>query len=141
MIMCTVCECFNHVTISPKYVSTLWTRQADPDSAQAASKLLRRSEDLQDGLDRGSCHTGLIPYDNNMSTLRLSYRALGRVEEGTGGLTGELPSQIYQLYFSLSDLTYSRSRFASREDRGSRGELSAAVRCENNLEIRILTFG
>ena len=93
MIMCTVCECFNHVTISPKYVSTLWTRQADPDSAQAASKLLRRSEDLQDGLDRGSCHTGLIPYDNNMSTLRLSYRALGRVEEGTGGLTGEIPSQ------------------------------------------------
>ena len=102
MIMCTVCECFNHVTISPKYVSTLWTRQADPDSAQAASKLLRRSEDLQDGLDRGSRHTGLlISYDTSkMSTLRLSYRALGRVEEGTGGLTGELPSQIYQLYFS-----------------------------------------
>ena len=102
MIMCTVCECFNHVTISPKYVSTLWTRQADPDSAQAASKLLRRSEDLQDGLDRGSRHTGLlISYDNSkISTLRLSYRALGRVEEGTGGLTGELPSQIYQLYFS-----------------------------------------
>ena len=127
--------------ISPKNVAILWTRQADPDSAQAASKLLRRSEDLQDGLDRGSRHTGLISYDRKMSTLRLSYRALGRVEEGTGGLTGELPSQIYQLYFSLSDLTYSRSRFASREDRGSRGELSAAVRCENNLEIRILTFG
>ena len=128
--------------ISPKYFSILWTRQADPDPAQAASKLLRRSEDLQDGLDRGSRYTGLlISYDNNMSTLRLSYRALGRVEEGTGGLTGELPSQIYQLYFSLSDLTCSRSRFASREDRGSRGELSAAVRCENNLEIRILTFG
>ena len=129
--------------ISPKNVAILWTRQADPDSAQAASKLLRRSEDLQDGLDRGSRHTGLlISYDNSkMSTLRLSYRALGRVEEGTGGLTGELPSQIYQLYFSLSDLTCSRSRFASREDRGSRGELSAAVRCENNLEIRILTFG
>ena len=124
------------------FPSILWTRQADPDPAQAASKLLRRSEDLQDGLDRGSRHTGLlISYDNNMSTLRLSYRALGRVEGGTGGLTGELPSQIYQLYFSLSDLTYSRSRFASREDRGSRGELSAAVRCENNLEIRILTFG
>ena len=116
-------------------------RQADPDSAQAASKLLRRSEDLQDGLDRGSRHTGLIFYDNNMSTLTLFYRALGRVEEGTGGLTGELPSQIYQLYFSLSDFTCSRSRFASREDRGSRGELSAAVRCENNLEIKILTFG
>ena len=128
--------------ISPKYLSILWTRQADPDPAQAASKLLRRSEDLQDGLDRGSCHTGLlISYDNKMSTLPLSYRALGRVEEGTGGLTGELPSQIYQLYFSLSDFTCSRSRFASREDRGSRGELSAAVRCENNLEIRILTFG
>ena len=127
--------------ISPKYVSILWTAQADPDSAQVASKLLRRSEDLQDGLDRGSRHTGLISSDNKMSTLRLSYRALGRVEEGTGGLTGELPSQIYQLYFSLSDLTCSRSRFASREDRGSRGELSAAVRCENNLEIRILTFG
>ena len=128
--------------ISSKYVSILWTRQADPDSAQAASKLLRRSEDLQDGLDRGSRHTGLlISYDNKMLTLRLSYRALGRVEEGTGGLTGEIPSQICQLYFSLSDLTYSRSRFASREDRGSRGELSAAVRCENNLEIRILTFG
>ena len=127
--------------ISPKYVSILWTAQADPDSAQVASKLLRRSEDLQDGLDRGSRHTGLISSDNKMSTLRLSYRALGRVEEGTGGLTGELPSQIYQLYFSLSDLTCSRSRFASREDRGSRGELSAAVRCENNLEIKILTFG
>ena len=128
--------------ISSKYVSILWTLQADPDSAQAASELLRRSEDLQDGLDRGSRHTGLISYDNSkMSTLRLSYRALGRVEEGTGGLTGELPSQICQLYFSLSDFTCSRSRFASREDRGSRGELSAAVRCENNLEIRILTFG
>ena len=104
MIMCTVCECFNHVTISPKYVSTLWTRQADPDSAQAASKLLRRSEDLQDGLDRGSRHTGLlISYDNSkISTLRLSYRALGRVEEGTGGLTGEIPSQIkYTNYISL----------------------------------------
>ena len=101
MIMCTVCECFNHVTISPKYVSTLWTRQADPDSAQAASKLLRRSEDLQDGLDRGSRHTGLlISYDNSkISTLRLSYRALGRVEEGTGGLTGELPSQIIPIIF------------------------------------------
>ena len=125
------------------FPSILWTRQADPDSAQAASKLLRRSEDLQDGLDRGSRHTGLlISYDTSkMSTLRLSYRALGRVEEGTGGLTGELPSQIYQLYFSLSDFTCSPSRFASREDRGSRGELSAAVRCENNLEIRILTFG
>ena len=127
--------------ISPKYVSILWTGQADPDPAQAASKLLRRSKDLQDGLDRRSRHTGLISYDNNMSTLHLSYRALGRVEEGTGGLTGELPSQIYQLYFSLSDFTCSRSRFASREDRGSRGELSAAVRCENNLEIKILTFG
>ena len=77
------------------FPSILWTRQADPDSAQAASKLLRRSEDLQDGLDRGSRHTGLlISYDNSkMSTLRLSYRALGRVEEGTGGLTGEIPSQ------------------------------------------------
>ena len=127
--------------ISPKYVSILWTAQADPDSAQVASKLLRRSEDLQDGLDRGSRHTGLISSDNKMSTLRLSYRALGRVEEGTEGLTGEILSQICQLYFSLSDLTCSRSRFASREDRGSRGELSAAVRCENNLEIKILTFG
>ena len=129
--------------ISPKNVAILWTRQADPDPAQAASKLLRRSEDLQDGLDRGSRHTGLlISYDTSkMSTLRLSYRALGRVEEGTGGLTGELPSYLYQLYFSLSDFTCSPSRFASREDRGSRGELSAAVRCENNLEIRILTFG
>ena len=51
------------------------------------------------------------------------------------------PLKLYQLYFSLSDFTCSRSRFASREDRGSRGELSAAVRCENNLEIKILTFG
>ena len=88
------------------FPSILWTRQADPDPAQAASKLLRRSEDLQDGLDRGSCHTGLIPYDNNMSTLRLSYRALGRVEEGTGGLTGELPSQIkYTNYISLYQIS------------------------------------
>ena len=80
--------------ISSKNVAILWTRQADPDPAQAASKLLRRSEDLQDGLDRGSRHTGLlISYDNKMSTLRLSYRALGRVEEGTGGLTGQIPSQ------------------------------------------------
>ena len=80
--------------ISPKYVSILWTAQADPDSAQVASKLLRRSEDLQDGLDRGSRHTGLlISFDNKMSTLSLSYRALGRVEEGTGGLTGQIPSQ------------------------------------------------
>ena len=85
--------------ISPKYVSILWTAQADPDSAQVASKLLRRSEDLQDGLDRGSRHTGWSSCDNKMSTLRLSHRALGRAEEGTGGLTGEIPSQIIPIIF------------------------------------------
>ena len=79
--------------ISSKNVAILWTRQADPDSAQAASKLLRRSENLQDGLDRGSRHTGLISYDNSKMSKFLSYRALGRVEEGTGGLTGQIPSQ------------------------------------------------
>ena len=88
------------------FPSILWTGQADPDSAQAASQLLRRPEDLQDGLDRGSRHTGLlISYDNSkISTLRLSYRALGRVEEGTEGLTGQTPLK-YTNYISLYQIS------------------------------------